>query len=226
MHQLNASTSTIMKRLIIFISAALIILLMSSAGWHMSRLTFSMNKNESARLNKIVEGKVVSEKIKVCAKDAKHYTIMNHLNTQLCFLIDMHMESGRYRFFVYDLVKDIVAETGLVTHGCCNQYWLNGKKYGNSIGCGCTSLGKYKIGIPYYGRFGLAYKLHGLDSSNSHAYSRFVVLHSMQCVAEDEFYPLPICQSDGCPAVSPGFLKKLAPVINSSKLPVLLWIVD
>lgn len=157
---------------------------------------------------------------------AKRFTSVNKFNTQVCFLIDMNIESGKDRFFVYDMKSDSVLTTGLVTHGSCHQNWLAGRKYGNTVGCGCTSLGKYKIGNPYYGRFGLAYKLYGLDTSNSHAYDRFVVLHSMQCVAEDEVYPYPICQSDGCPAVSPGFLEKLASMINLSSRPVLLWIVD
>ena len=117
-------------------------------------------------------------------------------------------------------------DAGLVTHGRCNQNWLRGRKYGNEVGCGCTSLGLYKIGSAYKGRFGLAYKLHGLYSTNSNAFKRFVVLHSMECVPESETYPYPICQSDGCPTVSPGFLKKLQVILDSSAKPVLLYIYE
>jgi hypothetical protein len=39
-------------------------------------------------------------------------------------------------------------------------------------GCGCTALGKYKIGDKYKGRFGTAYKLLGLDSSNNNAFKK------------------------------------------------------
>ena len=35
-----------------------------------------------------------------------------------------------------------------------------------------------------------------------------------------------ICQSDGCPTVSPGLLQYLKPIINASKKPVLLWIYE
>ncbi|MBO9658533.1 MAG: murein L,D-transpeptidase catalytic domain family protein [Chitinophagaceae bacterium] len=156
---------------------------------------------------------------------AKIFVAKNGYNTQICFLIDMSIPSGQPRFFVYDLKKDSVINAGLVTHGRCNENWLEGRKYGNTVGCGCTSLGKYKIGYPYNGRFGLAFKLYGLESTNSKAFERFVVLHAHDCVPEttttDE-----ICQSDGCPTVSPGFLQQLKPMINHSGKPVLLWIFD
>jgi hypothetical protein len=82
----------------------------------------------------------------------------------------MSLPSGQNRFFVYDLKKDTIKNAGVVTHGRCNQQWLEGRKYSNEAGCGCTSLGKYKIANSYYGRFGLAYKLHGLDKTNSNAF--------------------------------------------------------
>jgi hypothetical protein len=86
-------------------------------------------------------------------------------------------------------------------------------------------LGKYKVGYSYNGRFGLAYKLYGLDKTNDKAFERFVVLHSHDCVPETEVKD-DICQSDGCPTVSPGFLQYLKPIINASKKPVLLWIYE
>ena len=160
------------------------------------------------------------------ATRAGTYATAGKFNPQFCFLIDMSIASGTPRFFVYDMKKNQVMAAGLVTHGRCNQNWLAGRKYGNAIGCGCTSLGKYKVGNAYNGRFGLAYKLYGLDTSNSNAYNRFVVLHSMQCVPEQVVTPYPICQSDGCPTVSPGFLQQLSALIDNSKQPVLLWIYE
>ncbi|MCR6720481.1 MAG: murein L,D-transpeptidase catalytic domain family protein [Chitinophagaceae bacterium] len=98
----------------------------------------------------------------------------------------MSIPSGNQRFFVYNLKKDSIIHSGLVTHGSCNEYFLEGRKYSNVEGSGCTSLGKYKIGKPYYGKFGLAWKLHGLDAANSNAYKRYVVLHSHDCVPDAE----------------------------------------
>lgn len=146
--------------------------------------------------------------------------------TDIAFLVDMKSSSGSNRFYVYSFEKKKVLQKGLVTHGNCGEAFLTGRRYGNTVGCNCTSLGKYKIGHKYYGRFGLAYKLHGLDTSNNKAFERFVVLHAHSCVPDDEVKPYPICQSNGCPTVSPNFLETLSIYIDKSKKPVLLWIYD
>jgi len=165
------------------------------------------------------------EALKVKAEEAKTFIKAKSYNEQICFLIDMSLPSGQNRFFVYDLKKDTIKNAGVVTHGRCNQNWLEGRKYSNESGCGCTSLGKYKIANSYYGRFGLAYKLHGLDKTNSNAFKRFVVLHAHECVPETEIKD-DICQSDGCPTVAPGYLQQLKPIIDKSPKPVLLWIYE
>ena len=162
--------------------------------------------------------------LRLKADSLKLFASKNRFNTSIFFLIDMNIESGRNRFFVFDIKKDSVIMQGLVTHGRCNQSWLNGRKFGNAVGCGCTSLGKYKIGHNYSGRFGLAYKLYGLDTTNNNAFKRYVVLHAHECVPEREIFPDPICQSDGCPTVSPGFLSKLSSIIQQSPKPILLLI--
>jgi hypothetical protein len=157
------------------------------------------------------------------AAEAKTFVERNNCSKELCFLVDMSLASGQKRFFVYDLQKDSIRTSGLVSHGSCNQDWLEGRKYSNVPGCGCTSLGRYKTGYSYRGRFGLAFKLYGLDKTNDKAFARFVVLHAHDCVPEEEV-PDEICQSNGCPMVAPGFLKELEPLIRSSSKPVLLWI--
>jgi hypothetical protein len=163
--------------------------------------------------------------LKSKAEETKTFIKSNSYNDQFCFLVDMSLPSGQNRFFVYDLKKDTIKNAGVITHGRCNQQWLQGRKYSNEPGCGCTSLGKYKIANSYYGRFGLAYKLHGLDKTNSNAFKRFVVLHAHECVPETEIKD-DICQSDGCPTVAPGFLQQLKPIIDKSSKPVLLWIYE
>lgn len=164
-------------------------------------------------------------KLRSKAKEAKSFARQKGYNETICLLVDMSLPSGQNRFFVFDMKMDSIKNNGLVTHGRCNQDWLKGRKYGNTIGCGCTSLGKYRIGYPYNGRFGLAYKLYGLEKTNDNAFARFVVLHSHACVPETEVTD-DICQSDGCPTVSPNFLQYLKPVIEKSQKPVLLWIYE
>ena len=165
------------------------------------------------------------EKLAIHSREARLFVENNRYNTDFYFLIDLSLLSGQKRFFIYDLKKDSLLTSGLVTHGNCNQYWLEGRRYDNVVGCGCSSLGKYRVGVSYQGRFGLAYKLHGLDSTNSNAFKRYVVLHSHECVPENEV-TTEICQSNGCPTVSPEFLKHLERMIKGSKKPVLMWITE
>jgi hypothetical protein len=166
------------------------------------------------------------QRVHTYANQLLAYAKLNNYATDYAFLFDVKAHSGSKRFYVYSFSKNKVIHKGLVTHGNCGEAFLTGRRYGNTVGCNCSSLGKYKIGNSYYGRFGLAYKLHGLESSNHKAFERFVVLHAHSCVPDEEVKPYPICQSNGCPTVSPNFLQTLATYIDKSKKPLLLWMYE
>jgi L,D-transpeptidase catalytic domain len=185
-----------------------------------------INANKSIHVQKKYQAENAEvEKLKKKSIEATLFIKNNGYNESICFFIDMTLPSGQNRFFIYNVLKDSIQSSGLVTHGRCNEMWLEGRKYSNEPGCGCTSLGKYKVGNPYYGKFGLAFKLYGLDNTNNNAFKRFVVLHSHECVPETAVQD-EICQSDGCPTISPGFLKEVKPMIANSSRPVLLWIFE
>ena len=174
--------------------------------------------------NKTVTNRETLARIKQKSLLAKDYIRAHEYNNNTCFLIDMGLPSGKNRFFVYDLNADSVELAGLVTHGSGSEGESDGLVFSNTPNSYCTSLGKYKIGNGYNGRFGLAYKLYGLDKTNSKAFDRFVVLHAHECVPNDETAPLSICLSQGCPTVSPAFLKQLKTYLDQSEKPILLWI--
>ena len=212
-----------MKR-ILFLSLALFLgFLLTAAAWYYTKLKPGKSSPISAA---VVSNKEILTRLNGHASTLLAYAKQNEYNTSTCFMVDMSLGSGKNRFFVYDFQKKAVVDAGLVAHGRCNKNWLNGRQYGNEVGCGCTSLGKYKIGYPYTGRFGRAYKLYGLDATNSNAFKRFVVLHSYSAVPNNEVDPLPICQSDGCPMVATAFLQKLGKIIDQSSQPILLYIYD
>jgi hypothetical protein len=144
-------------------------------------------------------------------------------STDVCFLLDMSLPSGKKRFFIYDLKHKQVLNSGLVAHGSCNSTFAITPGFSNQPNCGCSSVGKYKVSNQYQGRFGTAYKLQGLDSTNSNAFNRFIVLHAYGCVLDEEIYPAPICNSLGCPMVSYKFLDVLQQVIKKQPKPILLW---
>lgn len=158
------------------------------------------------------------------ALEVKKFIQQHHFNSRFCFLIDMSKPSGNNRFFVYNLSGDSVEMQGLVAHGCCNTLFLRGRKYSNTNGSGCSSLGRYRIGEAYKGQYGHAYRLYGMDATNNNAYNRHVVLHSYDCVPDKEIAPQELCQSYGCPMVSPLFLSRLAKKLDASSKPVLLYI--
>jgi hypothetical protein len=160
------------------------------------------------------------------AKEIRIYAEKKGYSTRYCFLLDMRIQSGLKRFFVYDMNKNSIAFSGLVAHGSCDQLFMKEAKFSNMPESGCTSIGIYKVGRAYKGQYGKAYKLYGLQSSNSNAFNRAVVLHGLSCVPDEECYPKPLCNSSGCPMVSFAFLKKLSSIIDSSVKPVLLWVYD
>jgi hypothetical protein len=171
----------------------------------------------------IIDNKAELFRLQAKATFLKEYLAENNFNTDYCFMVDMRIPSGKKRFFVFNLKKDSIEKAGLVTHGSGSSKG-DSLIFSNVTESKCTSIGKYKIGKSYNGKFGLAYKLYGLDKTNSNVFKRFVVLHSHPCVPGEEIYPLRICVSYGCPTVAPYFLNGLRPYLDQSKKPVLLWI--
>jgi len=159
------------------------------------------------------------------AVSLKEYAKANQFNTDYCFLVDMSIPSGKKRFFVYNLKKDSLESSFLVAHGAgSSSAGYEQLQFSNTPNSYKTSLGKYKIGNSYYGTYGLAFKLTGLDSTNSKAFERAIVLHSFNYVPDSETYPKYICESAGCPMVSRACLAILNKYITTSSKPVLMWI--
>ena len=218
-----------MKVFIKFTATLLLVMASVSAlayfFWYKPKFIYKPEKKSFALIEKGV-AKNALLKLKQKAIGVAAYTRLNHYNDQYCFMIDMSIHSGKQRFFVYNLKKDSIESAGLVTHGAGSVTSSEALFFSNTPGGNCTSLGKYKIGNPYQGKFGLAYKLYGLDTTNNKAFERFVVLHAHACVPVSEVYPLTICPSLGCPTVAPSFLQKLAGYLGKTNKPVLLCIYE
>lgn len=170
--------------------------------------------------------KAAVERLKLRTAEMHEFIKTGDYNTDYCFMVDMSIPSGKKRFFVLNLKNDSVEISSLVSHGS-GSYKPNCQDvltFSNSPNSNATSLGKYKIGVSYYGTYGLSYKLFGLDSTNSNAYERAVVLHSDSYVPDKETYPRHIYESAGCPIVSPSVLGLLGKYIKNAAKPVLLWI--
>jgi hypothetical protein len=161
--------------------------------------------------------------LKKQVKMLQAYAARHGYNTHYAFLVDFSVFSGGKRFICYDMQVQKVLSTGLVAHGQGPDLYSEKVAFSNITGSKCSSLGRYRIGGKYNGRFGTAYKLYGLDSTNSNAFNRFVVLHSHACVpaAAQE---VGICRSDGCPTLNPDYFATIQSYIDKAERPILLSI--
>ena len=151
------------------------------------------------------------------------------MNTSYCILVDMSIHSGKNRLFVYDFKKEKIIVEGLCAHGVGGGSGPNYVVYSNKVNSNCTSLGKYKLGIRSYSRWGINvhYKMHGLESTNNNAFKRIVVLHSYKPVPAFETYPAPMFGvSQGCPVVANETMRKIDKLIRTGQENMLLWIYE
>lgn len=181
--------------------------------------SYGFNKSKSQQNTTLPVINTTNVSIKLSA--AKKFLDSNKsYNQDIVFLINMKVASGKNRFFVVDIKNKKILDKGLVAHG----YGKDGSvKFSNESGSEMSSLGMYKIGESYTGKFGKSYKLFGLDKTNSNAYSRAVVLHKHDEVpyAETENE---IIRSQGCPMVNNIFYARLEKILDTSKKPILLEI--
>lgn len=147
--------------------------------------------------------------------------LQDRYNKEIIFYVDLSKPSGDYRFFVLDIKNRKMLDAGLACNGVTDKQ--GNPIYSNRPGSNASSKGLYKVGYSYKGRFGKAYKLHGLNQTNSNAFARAVVLHSYSGVPRWSI-PSRLFNSQGCPTVNPKFLKELGKRIEQSRKPVLLYI--
>ncbi len=165
------------------------------------------------------------EEILLYAMALRKYAVENGYDTAYAFLANMGQLSTTKRLYLIDLSAMKIIDKGLVSHGRGKGSSIYVKQYSNVPGSNCTSLGKYKIMASYSGNYGFSYRMNGLEPSNNNALKRHIVLHGMSCIPDRENYA-PACVTEGCPAVSEQFLSTMQPVIESRKVPMLLWIFD
>lgn len=158
-----------------------------------------------------------AEEIKSFLKNNSKY------NKDVFFLLDMRISSNKYRFFVFDTKKNKVRDSGLVAHGSGSETETDELQFSNTDGSLMTSLGKYSIGNSYNGTFGKAYKMHGLDATNSNAFLRNIVLHAHSKMPyKEQMYPIML--SWGCPMLNEKFYLRIQDILDKSDKNVLMYI--
>jgi hypothetical protein len=172
-----------------------------------------------------------TNRTKLKTKEALLFCKNKGYNTNYCILIDMSLPSGVKRFMVWDFRKHTILISGLVSHGCginpWSGMWSKDKPtFSNVANSHCSSLGKYQVGDRAASAWGIhiKYYLKGLESTNSNAYIRDVVLHSWEQVPDNEVYPNGTPEDWGCPAVSNNTMKTVDALVRKQKKHLLLWI--
>lgn len=168
--------------------------------------------------------KNAADKTLTKAEEIKSYLKKNSkYNKDVFFLLDMRIPSNKYRFFVFDVKRNLISDSGLVAHGSGSATTTGELRFSNTDGSLMTSLGKYYIGNSYNGTFGKAYRMYGLDTTNSNAFLRNIVLHSHKRMPYEEQIS-PIILSWGCPMLNEKFYLRIQDILDKSDKNVLMYI--
>lgn len=137
-------------------------------------------------------------------------------NSRYLTIIDMKMHSSKKRFYLFDLATGKV-ERNNTSHGEGSDPDKDGNatQFSNVNDSHKTSLGFYITLGTYTGKNGHSLRLRGLESSNSNAEKRAIVVHPANYVSNASGRT---GLSWGCPAVDPKVSRKLIDRIKGGSL--------
>jgi thioredoxin-related protein len=140
-------------------------------------------------------------------------------NSNYLTVIDLSLSANKNRFFLIDFKSNKIIHKSKVAHGR-NSGGEFAKYFSNKVGSYQSSIGFYKTAETYKGKHGLSLRLDGLESSNSNARKRAIVIHSADYVS-DLFIRKNgrLGRSLGCPSLpKEGFLNIIKYIKNGSVL--------
>ena len=161
----------------------------------------------------------------------KEYCRKKDLSENYVIVVDYSKPSGKHRFFVCDLKKEKIIASSLCAHGSGRGSTMVNPVFSNEVGSNCSSLGHYKItGRHKMSSLGLpSFRLQGLDTSNSNAMKRGILIHSAKLVSYCRlgiyhFYlPLDKRISSGCFAIDIDMMDIVGDLVDKEKKPILLY---
>ena len=186
-------------------------------------------------------GNCLPNDIETKAEELKEYCVKNNYNTNIGVLVDYSVHSGRTRFVVWDFNNNKALLKSICAQGCGKGENQGKNVFSNEMGSLCSSLGHYKIGKErkmnsINGRPAL--NLTGLDSTNSNAIARGILIHPVH-LPSFSIYPFSIPSkvyrifgkaimrpySEGCVAIPFDNYKETVTILNENKgKPVILWV--
>ena len=161
----------------------------------------------------------------------KEYSLKHGLSENYAIIVDFSKSSGKHRFFVCDLNKQKIIESSLCAHGAGKGSTILNPVFSNEVGSNCSSLGHYIItGRHKMSSTGLpSFRLKGLDSSNSNAMKRGILIHSAKLISYCRlgifpFYlPLDKRIGSGCFAIDIDMMDVVGDLVDKEKNPIFLY---
>ena len=160
------------------------------------------------------------------AVEAAKYCRENGYNQRIVLLWDLSIHSGRRRFVVWNIIENRVEHAFLASHGSGSRRSHVPSAYArvsNADGSHLSSVGRALVAERYVGRYGVAYRLDGLEETNSEMRKRCIVLHGWHYTTSFPIWPLPTIGSWGCPVLSRKAMRILDEILQREE-DVLLWI--
>lgn len=166
-----------------------------------------------------------NKRAKEHADVALNYCKANGMRTDYCILVDFGVHPGKNRFFVWDLKKQEIVYSTICEHGRGGKSTRMKPAFSNEKGSKCSSLGKYHVlnkrhmynhpSVP-------CYVVKGVDSTNSNAMARGILIHPN--VSQFTTFPFPLLRrTEGCFGLSSRGFKKVEKYKKMSPKPMLLW---
>lgn len=163
-------------------------------------------------------------RVKSRAVALREYCRKEGYNTNVALFVDLSRHSGRNRFVAWNLEQNVAIFTCPVSHGSGSECSHRRSAYAclsNEDGSHLSSVGRALVAERYDGRYGIAYRLDGLDDTNSNLRSRFVVLHGWEHTTSFPIFPLATVGSFGCPVLSRKMMAKVDSLIRDESKVIL-----
>ena len=139
------------------------------------------------------------------AEALREYCLKEGYNTSVALFVDASRHSGRRRFVVWCFERNapmFVCPVSLGSGAKESHVRSAHAEFSNNEGSHLSSLGRALVAERYEGRYGVAYRLDGLEESNSNLRPRCVVLHGWEHTTSYPIWPRATVGSFGCPVLS------------------------
>ncbi len=146
-------------------------------------------------------------------------------NDRVALLWDLSRHSGRRRFAVWDFREGRAMHIFVASHGSgsAESHVRSARaRVSDADGSHLSSEGRALVAERYEGRYGVAYRLDGLDATNASLRQRCVVLHGWRYTTSFPIWPVATAGSWGCPVLSVRDMATLDAILQRERQ-VVLW---